>query len=67
MTSQLTVGLVHHRGNPGVRGKLLKKSVEAYVLALETINRLTITYRVETFCTLVCNAWELLLMSWLLA
>lgn len=44
----------------------MKKSVEAYVLALETINRLTITYRVETFCTLVCNAWELLLKARLL-
>lgn len=35
------------RGNPGLCGKLLDKSVEAYILALETINRLSIQYRVE--------------------
>ena len=43
--------------------RLLDKSIEAYVLALETINRLTIQYRLETFCYLICNAWELLLKS----
>jgi hypothetical protein len=47
----------------GLKGKLLANSVEAYVLALETINRLSIKYRVETFAYLVCNAWELLLKS----
>lgn len=59
----MTAGLLRRRGNPGTKGKLLGKSVEAYLLALETINRLTITYRVETFCTLICNAWELLLKA----
>ena len=43
--------------------RLLDKSLEAYILALETINRLTIQYRVETFCFLFCNAWELLLKA----
>ena len=62
----LTAGLLHRPGNPGTKGKLLAKSVEAYLLALETINRLTITYRTETFCTLMCNAWELLLKAKLL-
>lgn len=33
------------------------------MLALETINRLSIKYRVETFAYLVCNAWELLLKA----
>ena len=42
---------------------LIDKSVEAYVLALETINRLTIQYRLESFCFLFCNAWELLLKA----
>lgn len=51
------------RGNPGLKGRLLDKSVEAYVLALETINRLSIRYRVETFAYLICNAWELLLKA----
>jgi hypothetical protein len=63
MTRPLTAGVWRRRGNPGTKGRLLEKSVEAYLLALETINRLTITYRVETFCTLVCNAWELLLKA----
>jgi Protein of unknown function (DUF3644)/EC042_2821-lke REase len=54
------------RGNPGLKGQLLNKSIEAYILALETINRLSITYRVETFAYLICNAWELLLKARLL-
>jgi hypothetical protein len=52
-----------HRGNPGLRGRLLTKSVEAYILALETINRLSVKYRIEAFTYLVCNAWELLLKA----
>lgn len=52
-----------HRGNPGLKGRLVDKSVDAYVLALETINRLSIRYRVEAFCYLICNAWELLLKA----
>lgn len=63
MTRPMTAGLLRRKGNPGTKGKLLAKSVEAYLLALETINRLTITYRVETFCALVCNAWEVLLKA----
>lgn len=51
------------RGNPGLKGRLVDKSVEAYILALETINRLSVQYRVETFCYLICNAWELLLKA----
>lgn len=48
MSRPLTAGLLHRPGNPGTKGRLLAKSVEAYLLALETINRLTVTYRVET-------------------
>lgn len=51
------------RGNPGLKGRLVDKSVEAYILALETINRLSIQYRIETFCYLFCNSWELLLKA----
>lgn len=54
------------RGNPGLKGKLINKSIEAYILALETINRLSITYRIETFAYLICNAWELILKAKLL-
>lgn len=46
-----------------LKSRLIDKSVEAYTLALETINRLTIQYRLETFCYLFCNAWELLLKA----
>ena len=42
---------------------LVDKSFEAYILALETINRFTIQYRLETFCYLICNAWESLLKA----
>ena len=52
-----------HRGNPGLKGRLINKSIEGYILALETINRLSIQYRVETFCYLICNSWELLLKA----
>lgn len=51
------------RGNPGLKGRLLENSTDAYVLALETINRLSIKYRVETFAYLICNAWELMLKA----
>ena len=51
------------RGNPGLKGRLVDKSVEAFILALETINRISIQYRIETFCYLICNAWELLLKA----
>ena len=63
MGGPFSSGLVGHRGNPGTKGRLLAKSLEAYLLALETINRVTITYRIENFCTLVCNGWELLLKA----
>ncbi|MCY3902932.1 MAG: DUF3644 domain-containing protein [Caldilineaceae bacterium] len=46
-----------------LKDRLVEKSIEANVLALETINRLTIQYRLETFCFLFCNAWELLLKA----
>lgn len=51
------------RGNPGLKGRLLENSIDAYVLALETINRLSIKYRVEAFTYLICNSWELMLKA----
>ena len=51
------------KGRPGLKGQLVEKSVDAFVLALETINRLSIRYRVESFTHLICNAWELLLKA----
>ena len=50
-------------GSFDLKDRLVDKSVEAYVCALETINRLSIQYRLESFCYLFCNAWELLLKA----
>lgn len=46
-----------------LKQRLVDKSIEAYALSLETINRVTIQYRIEAFCFLICNAWELLLKA----
>ena len=43
--------------------KLLAKSNEAFVLAIEIFNKPTISYRVEGFSFFICNAWELLLKA----
>ncbi|MDR1043434.1 MAG: DUF3644 domain-containing protein [Clostridiales Family XIII bacterium] len=43
--------------------KLLNKSIEAFMVAVETYNKPTIRYRVEGFAFFVCNAWELMLKA----
>ena len=50
-----------------LKQRLVDKSIEAYALSLETINRVTIQYRIEAFCFLICNAWELLLKAKVIA
>lgn len=40
--------------------ELVKKSNEAYKMALEIINKPTIEYRTEGFLMFICNAWELI-------
>lgn len=45
---------------------LLDKAREAYLLALEIINKPTINYRTEGFCFFMCNAWELVLKAYLI-
>lgn len=45
---------------------LLNKSEEAYLMAIEIINKPTINYRTEGFCFFICNAWELLLKAYLI-
>ena len=52
-----------NKENFNLKERLLDKSFEAYILALEIINRLTIEYRLEAFGYLICNAWELLLKA----
>lgn len=43
--------------------RLLDKSQEAFIMALEIYNKPTIHYRIEGFCFFFCNAWELLLKA----
>ncbi len=50
-------------GSRSMKKRMLEKSIEAYILALETINRLSVAYRIEAFSYLICNAWELLLKA----
>jgi len=42
---------------------LLDSSTDAAILAVETINRPSIAYRMEAFCILLCNAWELMMKA----
>lgn len=45
---------------------LINNSIEAYILALETVNRPSVSYRMEAFVFLFCNSWELLMKAKLL-
>lgn len=46
--------------------RLLEKSKEAFVMAIEIYNKPTIKYRVEGFSMFICNAWELMLKAHLI-
>lgn len=46
--------------------KLLDKSKEAFIMAIEIYNKPTIKYRVEGFALFICNAWELMLKAHLI-
>lgn len=43
--------------------KMIEKSKEAFLLAIEVYNKPTIKYRVEGFAFFICNAWELMLKA----
>lgn len=43
--------------------KLIDKSQDAFLLAIEIYNNPTIRYRVEGFSYFICNAWELMLKA----
>jgi len=43
--------------------KLIEKSKEAFLVAIELYNKPSIRYRVEGFSIFICNAWELLLKA----
>lgn len=45
--------------------RLLDKSQEAFILAIELFNRPTIRYRVEGCAFFLCNAWELMLKAYI--
>lgn len=46
-----------------IEEKLIRKSEEAFLLAIENFNKPTIVYRLESFAYLMCNAWELMLKA----
>lgn len=46
-----------------IENKLLEKSKEAFILAIEIYNKPSIKYRVEGFSFFICNAWELMLKA----
>lgn len=43
--------------------QLVKKSIEAFSLAIELYNKPTIHYRSEGFCSFIVNAWELMIKA----
>ena len=43
--------------------RLLDKSIESFLMAIEVYNKPTIRYRIEGFSMFICNAWELLLKA----
>lgn len=43
--------------------KLIDKSKEAFLMAIEIYNKPSIKYRVEGFSFFICNAWELMLKA----
>lgn len=46
-----------------IQEKLIEKSKEAFVMAIEIYNKPTIKYRVEGVSFFICNAWELMLKA----
>lgn len=46
--------------------RLLNKSKESFIMAIELYNKPTIRYRVEGFSMFICNAWELMLKSYIM-
>lgn len=54
---------VYKLDNPLLRQKLVNKSKEAFMMAIEVYNKPSIHYRVEGFSFFMCNAWELMLKA----
>lgn len=51
--------------NNGLSERLVNKSIESFLMAIEVFNKPTIKYRVEGFVFFVCNAWELMLKAYI--
>ncbi len=49
-----------------IESKLIEKSKEAFMLAIELYNKPTLRYRVEGFSLFICNAWELMLKAYMI-
>lgn len=49
-----------------ISNKLIEKSKEAFIMAIEIYNKPSIKYRVEGFSFFICNAWELMLKAHLI-
>lgn len=49
-----------------ISDRLVSKSIEAFIMGLEIYNKPTIRYRIEGFSFFICNAWELMLKSYLI-
>lgn len=47
----------------GTVERLIEKSKEAFILAIEIYNKPSIKYRLEGFSFFICNAWELMLKA----
>lgn len=45
---------------------MIEKSIEAFLMSIEIFNKPTINYRAEGFSFFICNAWELLLKSFII-
>lgn len=52
--------------NSNLINKMLDKSQEAFLLAIEIYNKPTIKYRLESFAFFMCNSWELLLKAYII-
>ena len=52
--------------NLNLYDKLIDKSKEAFIMAIELYNKPTIKYRVEGFSLFICNAWELMLKAYMI-
>lgn len=52
--------------NSDLYDKLIDKSKEAFIMAIELYNKPTIKYRVEGFSLFICNAWELMLKAYMI-